>query len=265
MTKTGIMVVEDGMVTLPPADEVLIENPINPEAVRAMKKSTSARICYGRAGARARTVAWLRLLADHAMALDTVFTDVSEDFLNRMDFMKVQTQCRDKQEFLKRQDLGRKLSEEAKKTILEKCDKNKQVQILVVDGLSSNAIEANIPDLLPALIQGLEVENITYGNPFFIKYGRVWAQDEVARLVNCDLVVSLIGERPGLVTSESLSAYMVYRPNEKTVEADRSVVSNIHRGGIPPAEAGAHLASLFKRMLELRATGVQFQKMITSQ
>lgn len=265
VTKKGMLVVEDGMVTLPPADEVLIEDPINPEAVRAMKKSTPARICYGRAGARARTVTWLRFLADHAMALDTVFSDVSDEFLKQMDLMSVQTKCRNKQEFLKRQDLGRKLSEEAKKMISEKCDKNKQVQILVVDGLSSNAIEANIPDLLPALIQGLEVEGITYGKPFFIKYGRVWAQDEVARLVNCDLVVSLIGERPGLVTSESLSAYMVYRPDEKTVEADRSVVSNIHSGGIPPAEAGAHLASLLKRMLELKATGVKFQRLINSQ
>ena len=188
----GKLIVENGVVTLPPADMVLIEDPINPEAVEAMKKSTPARICYGRAGARARTVAWLRFLADHAMAMDTVFTDVSEEFLKRMDLMTVQTMCRDKQEFLKRMDLGRKLSEEAKKTILEKCDKNKQVQILVVDGLSSNAIEANIPDLLPALIQGLEVEGITYGKPFFIKYGRVWAQDEVARLVNCDIVISLI-------------------------------------------------------------------------
>lgn len=265
MATKGKLIVENGMVTLPPADMVLIEDPINPEAAEAMKKSTPARICYGRAGARARTVAWLRFLADHAMAMDTVFTDVSEEFLKRMDLMTVQTMCRDKQEFLKRMDLGRKLSEEAKKTILEKCDKNKQVQILVVDGLSSNAIEANIPDLLPALIQGLEVEGITYGKPFFIKYGRVWAQDEVARLVNCDIVISLIGERPGLVTSESLSAYMVYRPDENTVEADRSVVSNIHSKGIPPAEAGAHLAALLKRMLELKATGVKFQKLINEQ
>lgn len=264
MSTKRMLVVDDGVVTLPPADTVLIDNPINPDAVRVMKDSTPARICYGRAGARARTVTLLRFLADHAMAMDTVFSDVSEDFLKKMDLMTVQTKCRDKQEFLKRQDLGRKLSDAAKKKILENCDKNKQVQILVVDGLSSNAIEANIPDLLPALMQGLKVEGITYGKPFFIKYGRVWAQDEVAQLVNCDLVISLIGERPGLVTSESLSAYMVYRPDEKTVEADRSVVSNIHRKGIPPAEAGAHLASLLKRMLELKATGVKFQKQINA-
>lgn len=101
MATKGKLIVENGVVTLPPADMVLIEDPINPEAVEAMKKSTPARICYGRAGARARTVAWLRFLADHAMAMDTVFTDVSEEFLKRMDLMTVQTMCRDKQEFLK--------------------------------------------------------------------------------------------------------------------------------------------------------------------
>ena len=67
----------------------------------------------------------------------------------------------------------------------------------------------------------MRVEGITYGKPFFIKYGRVWAQDEVARLVNCDIVISLIGERPGLVTSRSLAPHMVYRPDENTVEADQ--------------------------------------------
>lgn len=262
--KTGMMITEGGVVSLPPADEVLVENPVNREALKAMKGATPARICAGRAGARPRTVSWLRFQADHAMALDTVFTDVSEEFLRRLDLMAVQTCCRDKQEFLKRPDLGRKLSEDARKLIAERCDKNKQVQILVVDGLSSKAIEANIPDLLPSLLQGLEINGISYGRPFFIKYGRVWAQDEVARLVNCDVVISLIGERPGLVTAESLSAYIIYRPGLNTVEADRTVVSNIHRGGIPPAEAGAHLASLLKQILDVRASGVKFQKIINA-
>ncbi|MCK9912757.1 ethanolamine ammonia-lyase subunit EutC, partial [Microbacteriaceae bacterium K1510] len=78
---------------------------------------------------------------------------------------------------------------------------------------------------------------------------RVWVQDQVAQLVDCDVVISLIGERPGLATAESLSAYMVYRPTEQTVEADRTVISNIHRGGTPPIEAGAYLSDLIKDIL----------------
>ncbi len=249
------------MVTFPSLEEMQISNPFNADAVMAMKKSTPARIGIGRAGARPKTISWLRFLADHAVAQDAVFLDVSDEFLKRNNLMSVQSAVTNKDEFLTRPDLGRRLSEDAIKTINDKCEKNIQVQILIVDGLSSSAIEANIPDLLPALMQGLKSEGINVGTPFFVKYGRVWVQDPVAALVNTDVIISLIGERPGLGTAESLSAYMIYRPNEKTVEADRTVVSNIHKGGIPPAEAGAHLADVVKEILAAKASGVKFNQL----
>lgn len=251
----------DEMVTFPSLDEMQITNPFNADAVKAMKKSTPARIGIGRAGARPKTMSWLRFLADHAVAQDAVFLDVSDEFLQKNHLMPVQSAVTSKDEFLTRPDLGRRLSEDAAKTISEKCEKNVQVQILVVDGLSSTAIEANIPDLLPALMQGLKAAGIKVGAPFFVKYGRVWVQDPVAALVNADVIIALIGERPGLGTAESLSAYMIYRPNEKTVEADRTVVSNIHKGGIPPAEAGAHLADVVKEILAAKASGVKFNQL----
>ena len=251
---------DEEMVTFPPLDEMQISNPFNADAVKAMKKSTPARIGIGRAGARPKTMSWLRFLADHAVAQDAVFLDVSEEFLTRMNLMSVQSAVANKDEFLTRPDLGRRLSEEAARTVSEKCEKNVQVQILIVDGLSSSAIEANIPDLLPALMQGLKSAGIKVGAPFFVKYGRVWVQDHVATLVNSEVIISLIGERPGLGTAESLSAYMIYRPNEKTVEADRTVISNIHKGGIPPAEAGAHLTDVIKQILAAKASGVKLNQ-----
>lgn len=246
-------------ITLPPVDGIYTENVANMEAMIAMKKSTPARIGIGRTGARPLTASWLRLLADHAMAVDAVFLDVSDELLQKMNLFRVRSQAANKDEFLTRPELGRKLSDEALKLIDEKCVKNPQVQICVVDGLSSSAIEANIPDLLPALMQGLTAAGVKLGTPFFIENGRVWAQDPACRAVNADVVISLIGERPGLVTSNSLSAYIIYRPDENTVEADRTVVSNIHSGGIPPAEAGAHLATLVKEILDAKASGVKFQ------
>lgn len=248
------------MVTFPSLDEMQITNPFNADAVKAMKKSTPARIGIGRAGARPKTMSWLRFLADHAVAQDAVFLDVSDEFLKQNSLMSVQSAVTSKDEFLTRPDLGRRLSEEAVKIISEKCEKNVQVQILIVDGLSSSAIEANIPDLLPALMQGLKSAGIKVGAPFFVKYGRVWVQDHVAALVNADVIISLIGERPGLGTAESLSAYMIYRPDALTVEADRTVVSNIHKGGISPAEAGAHLADVVKQILAAKASGVKFNQ-----
>jgi len=250
----------EGMVTFPSLDEMQISNPFNADAVKAMKKATPARIGIGRAGTRPKTMSWLRFLADHAVAQDAVFLDVSDEFLKHNNLLNVQSAATNKDEFLTRPDLGRRLSEDAVKTISEKCEKNIQVQILIVDGLSSTAIEANIPDLLPALMQGLKSSGIKVGAPFFVKYGRVWVQDHVAALVNSEVIISLIGERPGLGTAESLSAYMIYRPDEKTVEADRTVISNIHKGGIPPAEAGAHLADVVKQILAAKASGVKFNQ-----
>lgn len=248
------------VVTFPPLEEMQIDNPVNANAVKAMKKTTPARIGIGRAGARSKTISWLRFLADHAVAQDAVFLDVSEEFLQRMNLMSVQSAVANKDEFLTRPDLGRRLSAEAVKKISKTCEKNIQVQVIIVDGLSSSAIEANIPDLLPALMQGLKSSGIKVGEPFFVKYGRVWVQDHVAALVNSDVIVSLIGERPGLGTAESLSAYIIYHPNEKTVEADRTVISNIHKGGIPPAEAGAHLTDVIKQILTAKASGVKLNQ-----
>ncbi|WP_227763245.1 ethanolamine ammonia-lyase subunit EutC [Zhaonella formicivorans] len=250
----------DEEITLPDISEVWVPQPANLEALQAMKKATPARIGLYRAGARPKTGALLRFMADHAVAQDAVFLDVSEEFLKRMNLFSVQTAVKDQDEFLKRPDLGRKLSEEAKKTILEKCKKNVQVQILVVDGLSSTAIEANVPEVLPVLIQGLTAAGIEVGTPFFVKYGRVGVQDQVGMLLNAEVVISLIGERPGLASAESMSAYIIYRPTEKTVEADRTMISNIHRGGTPPAEAGAHLVDLIKQVLAAKASGINLTK-----
>lgn len=253
-------VAEEKMVSLVGADEILVDQPFNLDAIKAMKKATTARIGIGRAGARPKTASWLKLLADHAVAQDAVFMDVSEDFLKRMNLFSVQTAVENKEQFLTRPDLGRRLSDEAVQTLLQRCEKGVQVQILVVDGLSSTAIEANVSDILPALSQGLKAAGIKVGTPFFVKYGRVGVQDEIAKLLNAEVIISLIGERPGLGTAESLSAYTIYRPNEKTVEADRTVVSNIHRGGIPPAEAGAHLVDLLKQILHAQASGVSLTR-----
>ncbi|GGE68960.1 ethanolamine ammonia-lyase small subunit [Streptosporangium jomthongense] len=243
--------------TLEPMDVIGVENPHNLEALKVMRKTSPARIFMGRCGARQKTASYLNYMADHAAAIDAVLMDVSEQFIADNDLFKVKTVVKDKDEYLMRPDLGRKLSQESKDEILQKGEKGKQVQIIVVDGLSSTSIEANVADAMPALIQGLGTYGITVGRPFFIKYGRVAIMDEVAPLLDCDVVVEFIGERPGLITAESMSAYMAYRPDHNTNESNRTVVSNIHRNGTPPTEAGAHLATLVKKMIDNKASGIK--------
>ena len=241
--------------------KVGVENPVDSSIIEKVQSITPARIGIGRAGTRMKTREYLQFRIDHAAAQDAVLRGVSEQFLKEMKLPVLQSLSETMEEYLMNLDSGRKLNEASRKWAEANLTKNKQVQIIVSDGLSSSGIEANIPDLLPALIQGLKVKNISYGNPVFIKRSRVWIQDEIASIVNCDVVISLIGERPGLATSNSISAYLVYHPNEHTVEADRTVISNIHDGGIPPIEAGAYLSDLIADVLKYQASGVKLTQL----
>ena len=172
-------VIEDGC--LPDITEIdirtqyLVENPVNKEAYAEQKYLAPCRLGIGKAGARYKTLPQLEFRAAHSAAQDAVFNDVDEEFVKNQGLFIVQTQCDSKDTYLTRPDLGRKLSPEAVETIKEKCKKNPTVQIYVADGLSSAAVAANIGDLLPAILQGLESYNIDYGTPFFVKYGRVAA------------------------------------------------------------------------------------------
>lgn len=248
-------------ISLPDGSEILVPNPFNLEAIEVMKTNTPARIGVWRAGTRYKTDTLLKFRADHAVAQDAVFLDVDQAFLDRIGLISVQTLCRTKEEHLTRPDQGRRLSHEALETIKQKCQPKGQVQILVVDGLSSSAIQANITDMLPVLSEGLKAAGVKMGTTLFIKNGRVPVQDHLGEILDFEVFVSLIGERPGLGTAESLSAYITYRPNSKTVEADRTVVSNVHKGGTPPAEAAAHLVTLIQSILKLKCTGVRFSEL----
>lgn len=254
--------VDTEAIQLPDISKHWVPNPANEEALKAMKEATIARIGLHRAGPRQKTDSLIRFLADHAVAQDAVFLDVSEEFLKENNLMCVNTQAKDKEEFLTNPELGTKLSEEAIEQLKEHCEKDVQVQIIVVDGLSSTAIERNIPDILPPLMEGFKASGIKAGKPFFVKNGRVRVMDQIGMLLNAEVVLELVGERPGLGTAESMSAYIIYKPTEKTVEADRTVISNIHKGGTPPAEAGAHLVDLVKQMLDKKASGIKLNQLL---
>lgn len=239
---------------------ITLERAQNMDMVEQMRKTTPARIGVGSAGPRLRTRTYLTLRADHAGARDAVFRDVDEDLLARMGLFTVQTLCSDRNEHLTRPDLGRQLSEETKRELRSKCQMSPQVQVYVADGLSSQAIDANIEDFLPALMDGLQDLGIQTGTPFFMRYGRVPAMDVVSETLDAEVTMVLVGERPGLVTANSMSAYIAYRAKVGMPEGRRTVVSNIHSGGVPAPEAGAHVAQLIKTILEARASGVDLQR-----
>lgn len=239
--------------------QLLVKNPKDAEAYLGMKAKTPARLGIGRAGTRYKTETVLRFRADHAAAQDAVFSYVDEEFIKENNMFAVETLCKDKDEYLTRPDLGRKFSPETINNIKSKFGTNQKVLILVGDGLSSAAIEANLKDCVPAIKQGLKMYGIDSSEILFVKHCRVGAMDHLGEELGCEVICMLVGERPGLVTAESMSAYIAYKPYIGMAEAKRTVISNIHKGGTTAVEAGAHIAELIKTMLDKKASGIDLK------
>lgn len=243
-----------------PPEKEHLEEPADADGLRRMLAKTTARIGVGRAGPRLRTETMLKLRADHAAARDAVLMDVSEGLIAKMGMFSVVTKCKDKNEFLTRPDLGRDLDQTVQEQIRKGCVQHPDVQLIVSDGLSSSAVEANIERILPVVLEGLREKGIRTGTVIFVKYGRVAVQDRIAGLLKAKVVCSLIGERPGLGTSESMSAYIAYKAEVGMPEARRTVVSNIHKAGIPAVEAGAYIVDLLALILAQKASGIELKK-----
>ena len=238
----------------------LLKDPQDPEALARMKKRTTARIGVGRAGPRLKTKTLLTLRADHAQARDAVFADVDPGVLETAGLFTVQSMCADKDTYVTRPDLGRRLSPEAETALKERCVQNPDVEIFAADGLSSTAVEANLNKILPVLTDSLQAMGVKVGTPFYLRFGRVGAEDRVAEVLGAKVVCVLIGERPGLATAESMSAYIAYNAYVGMPEAKRTVVSNIHQNGTDAVEAGAYVAEVIAKILEQKASGVDLVK-----
>jgi ethanolamine ammonia-lyase small subunit len=233
-----------------------------PELLRAVRERTPARILVGRAGASYPTDLQLELRLDHAAAVDAVHAevdlrrDLGEDIVSRFELFEVATRVGSKAEFLMRPDLGRQLSESARQLIVDRCPPSTDLQVVIGDGLSAAAVAAQVPGLLPLLFEESQRRGWSWGRPFFVRHCRVGVLNDIGELLQPEVAVLLIGERPGLATAESLSAYMAYRPAAGHTDARRNLISNIHARGVQPAEAAGRIAALAERMRQLRQSGV---------
>jgi ethanolamine ammonia-lyase small subunit len=229
-----------------------------PAVMQAIRARTPARILVGRAGPAYRTATSLALRHDHAAAVDAVHAELElpRPFVERWGLFEVRTRARDKIEYLMRPDLGRRLDDPARDAITKQCPRGADVQVVIGDGLSVAAVAAQVPALLPQLEAAARRRGWSFGRPFAVRYCRVGVLNDMGELLDPVVAVLLIGERPGLATAESLSAYLAYRPRPGHTDAQRNLISNIHGRGVPPGDAAPRILALAAKMRQMQTSGV---------
>jgi ethanolamine ammonia-lyase small subunit len=230
-----------------------------------IRNRTPARLLVGRAGASYRTGSQLELRQAHAAAVDAVRDELDLDrtlgqsFCSRWNLFEVATQANSKAEFLLRPDKGRKLSDQARQIIVDRCAPDPDIQILIGDGLSVSAVAAQVGSLLPLLYEGAKEHRWSVGHTFVVRHCRVGVLNDVGEILRPKVAILLIGERPGLATAESLSAYMAYRPRANHTDAERTLVSNIHSRGTPSQLAATRILDLASAMFVQQVSGTKLQ------
>ena len=237
-----------------------------PEIVRSIRARTPARILVGRAGAGYRTTTQLDLREAHAAARDAVRDEMDlnaafgVEFVKRWEQREYWTRARDKDEYLLRPDLGRQFDDESRARLLADGEHASDIQIAIGDGLSVAAVAEQVPNLLPLLFEGVKARGWSAGRAFVIRHCRVGVLNEIGEMLAPRVAVLLIGERPGLATATSLSAYMAFRPTKAHTDADRNLISNIHARGVSAEEAAARILEMAARMMSAGVSGVQLRE-----
>ncbi len=235
---------------------------------------TSARVFAPRKGTALSTKDLLQLRADHAVARDAVFEsiDLERDFrserIDQFGLFEVTSKANNRHEYLLSPELGRQLNPLERQRILQLCpplsglQSQPSLQIILGDGLSALALKNQGPLLLDALWEQAHSLGWFLGRPFLIHHARVGILNEVGNLLKPDILVLLIGERPGLTIADSLSAYLAYRPELGNNDANRNLISNIHSNGVGIAEAAIRILALAELMINAKTAGVQIKEII---
>ncbi len=237
-----------------------------PESLQKIRARTPARILMGRAGASYRTSTQLELRSAHAAARDAVRAEIDllgalgEAFAREWQLFEVETQATEKDEYLLRPDLGRRFTDEARRKIQQCGPCESDLQIVIGDGLSVPAVSQQVPPLLPLICAGARERDWTVGRSFVVRHCRVGILNEIGELLDPRVAVLLIGERPGLATAKSLSAYMAYRPRSGQTDADRNLISNIHARGVSAEDAAERILGLAAQMMKAESSGCSLKE-----
>jgi ethanolamine ammonia-lyase small subunit len=231
-----------------------------------LRRFTPARVGLGRAGSGQLTAAGLQFMLDHARARDPVYATLDFDAIGQSlrarswEVVHVRSAAGDRTEYLRRPDLGRRLSP-AGRAAIEDQSHGSDIAIVGADGLSAIAIGFNLLPVLDCLRPLFGARRLTVGPVVLVEQGRVAIGDEVGELVDAKLAVVLLGERPGLSSADSLGAYVTWRPRVGTLDSNRNCISNIRSAGLPPQEAASQIDNLIGTAFMHSATGVTLNEL----
>ena len=237
----------------------------------AIRSRTPARLMLARQGGSYTTRVQVGLRQDHAAAMDAVWREVAPQtdwgaaFCTQWQIVETTSAAATKEEYLRRPDLGRIFSVASAADVAAGCPAGADLQIVLGDGLSASAAVRQVPILLPLVAALAKAQGWSLGRPIFVRSCRVGILNAVGELLKPRVVVLLIGERPGLQTAESLSAYLAFRPTTGHTDAHRNVISNIHAAGTPPAQAAERIVALATEMVRCASSGPAIKEQLSPQ
>ncbi|MEX0724851.1 MAG: ethanolamine ammonia-lyase subunit EutC [Planctomycetaceae bacterium] len=235
------------------------------DAWRHLRSLTAARIALGRSGGSLTTSELLDFGLAHARARDAVHAVFDPEALTRelselgIPCLTIDSCARDRWEYLRRPDLGRRLNEASRKTLSDLTTPSCDLSIVISDGLSATAAHQQAVPVLKSLWPRLLNDRWSLAPVQLVRFGRVAIQDEIGELLGAQLSLMLIGERPGLGSPNSLGAYFVYRPQPGKTDAERNCVSNIRAEGLSPEAAAESLYYLLSESRRRRISGVMLK------
>ncbi|WP_110516461.1 ethanolamine ammonia-lyase subunit EutC [Herpetosiphon llansteffanensis] len=240
----------------------MAEQPESAQLWQRLRQFTNARIGLGRVGDGLPTNAHLAFQQDHALARDAVHAQVDFAALAselQADFphiLRLKSAAVDRASYLKRPDLGRMLHADSRQQLERLESAPATIALVVADGLSAVAIERHAAPLLKLIKHQLSELGWSLAPLTLVEQGRVAIGDEIGELLRAELVVILIGERPGLSVADSLGIYLTYAPQRGRNDAERNCISNIHQQGLSYASASELLLYLLGQARQRRLTGV---------
>jgi ethanolamine ammonia-lyase small subunit len=227
-----------------------------------LRDYTPARVELGRAGVSLPTRALLEFQLAHAQARDAVRLPLAvnsmvvELKLKGLDSIVLESAARDRDEYLKRPDLGRRLSDHSRERLVP-LRAEYDAAFAIADGLSALAVHRHAVPLLDLLLRDLDWPIAPVA---IVQQGRVAIGDEIGEALGARMVVVLIGERPGLSSPDSLGAYLTWQPRPGRTDAERNCISNIRSEGLSYAAAAQKLLFLMNEALRLKLSGVRLKE-----